>query len=105
MRVDPWKTSGPSSTGVWFGADGDTLTDVRSKVVRTISTAVKMCNIWSSRWIPLKLKLRICKEDVCSQLVCGSEDWKLDDDTIRIVNVANSYMLHRITDKTIHEEA
>ena len=34
-----------------------------------------------------------------------SEAWKLNADTIRIINGANSRMLHHITGKTIHEEA
>ena len=81
------------------------MTDVRAKVVRATKTAGKIRNIWSSRNIPLQLKLRIYKTGVCSQLAYGSEAWKLNADTIRIINGANSRMLHHITDKTMHEEA
>ena len=91
--------------GAWFSADGDPLTDVKAKVARATKTAGKMRNIWSSRNIPLQLKLRIYKTGVCSQLAYGSEAWKLNADTIRIINGANSRMLHHITDKTMHEEA
>ena len=103
----------PSLNDVWhfkylgarFSADGDPLTDVKAKVARAIRTAGKMRNIWSSRHVPLQLKLRIYKTGVCSQLAYGSEAWTLNADTIRIINGANSRMLHRITGKTIHEEA
>ena len=91
--------------GSWFSADGNHLTDVKAKVARATKTAGKMRNIWASKHVPLQLKLRIYKTGVCSQLAYGSEAWLLNADTIRIINGVNSRMLHRITGKTIHEEA
>ena len=52
------------------------MTDVRARVVvvtMTHKTVGKTRNIWSSRWIPLTLKLHIYISGVCSVLVYGSE--------------------------------
>ena len=81
------------------------MTDVRSRVVMARERAVKMRNIWSSRWIPLiSLKLRIYVVGVCSVLVYGSETWKLDGEGTRGINGVNNKMLVRITGKSIREE-
>ena len=42
---------------------------------------------------------------VCSRLTYGSEAWLLDEVTVRKLNGANSRILHRITGKSIREEA
>ena len=91
--------------GSRFSADGDPLTDVKARIASAMKTAGKMRNIWSSKWIPLPLKLRIYITSVCSQLTYGSEAWKLDAPTIRKLNGVNSRILHHITGKTIREEA
>ena len=42
--------------GSWFSADGNHLTDVKTKVARATKTAGKMRNIWASKYVPLQLK-------------------------------------------------
>ena len=91
--------------GSKFSVDGDHMTDVRARVAMARKTAGKMRNIWSSRWIPLALKLRIYISGVCSVLVYGSEAWTLDANAIRTINGANSIMLSRISGKSVHDEA
>lgn len=58
-----------------FSADGENMTDVKSRITIAMKTAGKLRNIWPSRWIPLLLKLRIYKTGVCSKLAYGSEAW------------------------------
>ena len=64
-----------------------------------------MRGIWDSKFIPLKLKLRIYKTGVCSRLVYGSEGWILTPRTCAMINGANSRMLARITKRSVHDEA
>ena len=70
-----------------------------------METAGRMRHIWAATAIPTQLKLRIYVVGVCSQLTYGSEAWRLDEQTVRMLNGANSRLLHRITGKTIKEEA
>ena len=91
--------------GSIFRADGSHLADVRSKIAIARSTAGKMRNIWSSRHIPLSLKMRIYKTGVCSKLCYGSESWLMDEQTTRMLNGANSQMVARITGNSAHHEA
>ena len=58
---------------VRFSADGDPLTDVNTRIAMAMQTTDKIHNIWSSKWIPLNLKLRIYVTGVCSRLTYGSE--------------------------------
>ena len=94
-----------SYLGATFSADGDNMTDIRVRIAMARNTAGKLRNIWSSKWIPLRLKLRIYVTGVCTQLVYGSEAWNLDEEATHTLNGANSRMLHRITGRTIQEEA
>ena len=66
--------------------------------------AGQMRNLWTED-LNLPLKLRLYKSAVCSILVYGSEAWKLDEQTCRMLNGANTTMLTHITGKTRHEEA
>ena len=91
--------------GSLFRADGDQYTDVKARIGAATSTAGKMRNIWASKSTPLKLKLRIYRSGVCSRLTYGCEAWRLDVRTCRMLNGANSHMVSRISNKTIHEEA
>ena len=91
--------------GAKFSADGDHTTDVKARIAMAMKTAGKMRHIWASTIIPLQLKLRIYVAGVCSQLTYGSEAWRLDELTRRMLNGANSRLLHRITGKSIKEEA
>ena len=91
--------------GSKFSADGDPTTDVKARIAMAQKTAGKLRHIWASKWIPLVLKLRIYVVGVCSQLTYGSETWKLNEETVRMLNGVNSRLLHRITGKPIREEA
>ena len=91
--------------GAKFSADGDPTTDVKARIAKALKTAGKMRHVWDSKCIPMTLKLRIYIVGVCSQLAYGSEAWKLDENTIRMLNGINSRLLHRITGKTYKEEA
>ena len=64
-----------------------------------------MRGIWASKHIPLALKLRIYKTGVCSRLTYGSETWRLDPRTRKMLNGANSRLMARITNKSPREEA
>ena len=79
--------------GSIFRADGSHLADVRSKIAVARTTAGKMRSIWSSRHVPLSLKIRIYKTGVCSKLAYGSESWLLDETTIKMLNGVNSQMV------------
>ena len=91
--------------GARFSADGSHLTDVKARVAKAMQTAGKMRHIWASSVIPLRLKLRVYVAGVCSQLTYGSEARRLDETTTRMLNGVNSRLLHRITEKSIKEEA
>ena len=91
--------------GAKFSADGDHLTDVKARIAKAVKTSGQMRHIWASKSIPLALKLRVYIVGVCSQLTYGSEAWRLDEKTIRMLNGINSKLLHHITGKTIKEEA
>ena len=48
--------------------------------------------------------MRLYVSAVCSVMIYGSEAWKLDDQTKRALNGANSKVVESITGRTIHEE-
>ena len=81
------------------------MADVKVRIGATTTTAGKMRAIWASKSIPQKLKMRIYKSGVCSRLTYGSEAWRLDPRTCKMLNGANSRMVARITNRTSHEEA
>ena len=91
--------------GAQFRADGDNMIDVKARIAKAMRTAGQMCNIWTSRHVSLRLKIRLYKAAVCSQLTYGSEVWELTDEATKAINGANSRMMSRITGKSIHEEA
>ena len=80
------------------------MIDVKARIAKATRTAGKMRNIWASKHVPLRLKIRLYKAVVCSQLTYGSEAWALSSSVIKAINGANSKMMSRITNKTIHEE-
>ena len=89
-----------------FSADGNPTTNVKPRIAQAlIKTAGKMRHIWASKWIPLTLKFRVYVAGVCSQLTYGSEEWRLDEKTTRMLNGTNSRLLHKITGKSYKEEA
>ena len=88
-----------------FRADGDQTCDIKARITAATTTFDKMRNIWSARSTPLRLKLRFYTTGVCSKLSYGSEDWRLDERTITMLNGANSRMMARITGRTVHEES
>ena len=90
--------------GSRFRADGDYYADVKARIAAATTTAGKMRNIWASRHIPLRLKLRIYRSGVCVRLTYDCEAWKLDSRSCKILNGVNSRMLSHITNKTIKEE-
>ena len=61
--------------------------------------------VFSSKSIPLRLKIKIYKTAVCSLLTYGSEAWRLDEKTIAMLNGCNARCLSHITHKSVHEEA
>ena len=69
------------------------------------TAAGKMRSIWSSKTVPLRLKLRIYCTGVCSKLTYGCEAWKLDEQACAMLNGANSRMVSHITGKSVWEEA
>ena len=91
--------------GSRFRADGDQTCDIKVRIAIATTTADNMRNIWSSHTVPLKLKMRIYKTGVCSRLTYGSEAWRLDARACVMLNGANSRMVSRISNKSVHEEA
>ena len=91
--------------GSVFRADGDQTADIKARIASAAITAGKMRHIWSSKTIPLKLKLRIYKTGVCSRLVYGAEGWRLDSRARAMLNGANSRLISHVTDKSVKEEA
>ena len=91
--------------GAKFSADGNPITDVKARIAMALKTAGKLRYIWSSKWIPLELKLRVYIAGVCSHLTYGSEAWRLDELTTRMLNGVNSRLIHRIAGKMYKEEA
>ena len=91
--------------GSRFRAAGDQMADVKARIGAATATAGKMRGVWASKNIPLALKLRIYKTGVCSRLTYGSETWRLDSRTRKMLNGTNSRLVSRITKKTPHEEA
>ena len=91
--------------GSRFRADGCQLDDVKARIGAATSAAGKMRAIWARKSTSLKLKMRIYKSGVCSRLTYGSETWRLDARTRKMLNGANSRLVARITHRTPHEEA
>ena len=91
--------------GSRFRADGSQTTDVKARIGAATSAAGKMRAIWARKSTPLKLKMQIYKSGVCSRLTYGSETWRLDATTCKMLNGANSKLVARITHRTPHEEA
>ena len=91
--------------GSWFRSDGDQKADIRARIAAANATAGKMRQIWASRTIPLRLKLRIYSVGVCSKLTYGSEAWRLDEKACAMLNGANSLMVSHITGRPARVEA
>ena len=84
------------------------MIDAEARIVKVMRTAGQigiLRNISSSSHVSLRLKIRLYKDAVCSQLTYGSEVWALTDEESKTINGTNSRMVSRITDKSIHEEA
>ena len=59
--------------GSLFTADGDHKRDVEQRCVMAMSRCGDLRAVFSSKALPLWLKLKIYKTVVCSLLTCGSE--------------------------------
>ena len=81
------------------------MADVRRRIAMARQRHGKMRHVWKSNDLHLHLKLRLYRACVCSIMVYGAEGWKLNAETQRALNGANSQMLSIMTGKTIREEA
>ena len=71
----------------------------------TMTRCGRLINIFSSKCISLRLKLRLYEAAVCSILTYGCETWTLCPKMIQRLNGVNSTILARITNKPIQQEA
>ena len=91
--------------GATFTPDGGHIDDVRERIAMAQSRHGTMRHIWKSKDLHIRLKMRLYVSAVCSIMIYGSEAWRLDEQTRRALNGANSKMVAAITGRTIHEEA
>ena len=91
--------------GSIFPANADQALDVKRRIAMAMTRCGRLSNIFGSKAISLRLKLRLYEAAVCSILTYGCETWNLCPKTIQKINGANSSMLARITNKPIRQEA
>ena len=91
--------------GAIFEAGGGQMADVRRRINMAVARFGKMRNIWGSRVLHLRLRMRLYISSVCSILTYGSEAWTLTEEVRRAINGANSRMVATITGKSPHDKA
>ena len=91
--------------GSIFSANAEQEYDLKRRIAMAMTRCGRLSNIFDSKNISLRSKLRLYQAAVCSILTYGCETWDLCPKTIRRLNGANSTMLARITDKSIQQEA
>ena len=79
--------------------DDNPLTDVKERIAKAMQTSGKMRHIWSSKPLHLKASVYHCRSLFTTDIRIGSVAPERTDDG------ANNRLLHRITGKSIKEEA
>ena len=68
--------------------NGDITEDINSRLTRANQAFAMLQTIWKSKKLSINMKIRICKSNVLSVLLYGSECWKI---TKTIENKLNSF--------------
>ena len=76
--------------------DGDTTTEIYSRISRARQTFAILKNTWKSKNISTKTKVRIFKSNVLSTLLYGSESWKVTKTINQKLDAFQNRCLRRI---------
>ena len=87
-----------------FVADAKQKYDIKVRIAKVFARCGTLRNVFDSKELPIKLKLRLYKAAVCSILTYGCETWRITPPVMRQINGANSRMLSRLTGKSIPQE-
>ena len=82
-------------------ADGDSMADVRHRMVIAQTAFNELSSLWSDHRLTLSLKFRLYRLAVCSTLTHGCEAWEFTLKVRRTLNGFNCRCLNRITSKRI----
>ena len=77
-------------------SDGDSTSDVESRLSKARSAFASLRNIWKSTVISTKTKIRIFKSNIIGVLLYGSESWKVTKNIITKLDVIQTKCLRRI---------
>ena len=91
--------------GTLFSADGKQIHDINDRIDQAFSRCGELHNVFNSKSLSVKLKLRLYEAAICSILTYGCETWTLTDKVMRKINGSNSRMVARITNRSIAQEA
>ena len=84
---------------------GGTDADVRARIGKARAVFVQLKNIWSSKELSLKTKVRLFNTNVKSVLLYGSESWRTTVATIKrvqtFINICLRKILHTLWPGTI----
>ena len=91
--------------GTLFSADGQQIRDINVRIVQAFSRCGELHNVFNSKSLRVRLRIRLYEAAVCSILTYGGETWVLTDTIKRKINGVNSKMVARITGRSITQEA
>ncbi|XP_048759469.1 uncharacterized protein LOC125669065 [Ostrea edulis] len=77
-------------------ADGDSTSDVESRIAKARAAFASLGNIWKSTAISIKTKIRIFKSNIIGVLLYGVESWKVTKSIVLRLDVFQTKCLRRI---------
>ena len=77
-------------------ADGDSTSDVESRIAKARAAFASLRNIWKSSAISIKTKIRIFKSNIIGVLLYGAESWKVTKVIVHRLDVFQTKCLRRI---------
>ncbi|RXN30979.1 endonuclease-reverse transcriptase [Labeo rohita] len=75
---------------------GRTNADVKARIGKAMTAFLQLKNIWSSRDLSFKTKIRVFNTNVKSVLLYGSETWRTTVTTIKMIQTFINTCLRRI---------
>ena len=91
--------------GAMIQADGGHMKDVERRIGLGYERFGKMRNIWNSKELPLKLKLRLYEAFVISVVTHAHESWILNKATLKKLRGFNAACLSKLTNRSRKAEA
>jgi hypothetical protein len=88
-----------------FHANGGDFKDVNRRRAIALNVAGQMRRVWTSKRLPISMKIQVYITAVWLVLVYGCESWLLTRKVVQRLNGFNSQVLSWMTKKSVREEA